>query len=210
MSSIAAQERRHLTTVARQVGPDAPTLCEGWAVRDLVAHLVVRETSPVALGVAVPAVRGSLERERARRSREDFAALVDRLRGGPPLLSVFTLPFADRVLNATEFFIHHEDIRRAQPGWEPRALPIGTQDALWRTVQVAGRLAVIRASVGVVAERTDTGDRVTLKGGEPSVVVRGTPAEVLLFAHGRRQHAQVELLGDEAALSALGASRLGV
>jgi uncharacterized protein (TIGR03083 family) len=72
VSSIAAQERRHLTTVARQVGPDAPTLCEGWAVRDLVAHLVVRESSPVALGVAVPAVRGSLERERARRSREDF------------------------------------------------------------------------------------------------------------------------------------------
>ncbi len=210
MSSIAAQERRHLTTVARQVGPEAPTLCEGWAVRDLVAHLVVRESSPVALGVAVPAVRGSLERERARRSREDFKALVDRLRGGPPLLSVFTLPFADRVLNATEFFIHHEDIRRAQPGWEPRALPIGTQDALWRTVQVAGRLAVIRASVGVVAERTDTGDRVTLKGGEPSVVVRGTPAEVLLLVHGRRQHAQVELVGDEAALSALGDSRLGV
>jgi uncharacterized protein (TIGR03085 family) len=179
-------------------------------VRDLIAHLVVRESSPVALGVAVPAVRGRLEREQGRLSREDFPTLVDRLRGGPPLLSVFKVPGVDRLLNATEFLIHHEDVRRAQPAWEPRALPLATQDALWRTVQVAGRLAVIRASVGVVAERADTGDRLTLKAGEPSVVVRGAPAEVLLFVHGRRQHAQVELRGDEAALSALGTSRLGV
>ncbi len=210
MTSIAAQERRHLTTLARQVGPDAPTLCEGWTVRDLVAHLVVRETSPAAFGVAVPAVRGAYERERVRRSGEDFEQLVGRLRNGPPLLSVFTLPFADRVLNGTEFFIHHEDVRREQPGWEPRALAIQVQDALWKALQVAGRLAVVRVPVGVVAERADSGERITLKGGEPRAVVRGAPAEVLLFLHGRRDHAQVELLGDEEALAGLRATRLGV
>ncbi len=207
---MAAQERRHLTTLAREVGPDAPTLCAGWDVRDLVAHLVVREASPVALGVAVPAVKGALERERVRRSRQEFTELVDQLRGGPPLLSVFSVPFADRLLNGTEFFIHHEDVRRAQPGWEPRALPVQVQDALWRTLQVAGRLAVVRVGVGVVAERPDTGDRTTLKGGSPSVVVRGAPAEVLLFVHGRRDHAQVDLVGDDDALAALRSARLGV
>lgn len=209
MSSIAAQERRHLTTLAREVGPDAPTLCEGWAVRDLVAHLVVRESSPMALGVAVAAERGSLERVRARRSREDFTALVDRLRSGPPLLSVFAVPGADRLLNGVEFFVHHEDIRRAQPGWEPRALPVQEEDALWKALQVAGRLAVARVPVGVVAERAGTGGRITLRGGSPSVVVRGAPAEVLLYVLGRRQHAQVELSGDDSAMTALGAARLG-
>jgi uncharacterized protein (TIGR03085 family) len=210
VTSIAAQERRHLTTLVRQVGPEAPTLCAGWTVRDLVAHLVVREASPTALGVAVPAVRGAYERERVRRTADDFTELVDRLRNGPPLLSVFSLPWADRVLNGTEFFIHHEDVRRAQPGWEPRALAIQVQDALWKALQVAGRLAVVRAPVGVVAERADSGERTTLKGGEPHVVVCGAPAEVMLFLHGRRDHAQVELLGDEVALAGLRATRLGV
>ena len=210
MSSLAAQERRHLTTLARQLGPDAPTLCEGWTVRDLVAHLVVREGSPVALGIAVPAVRAAAERERVRRSHEEFTGLVDRLRDGPPVLSVFRVPGADRALSTTEFLVHHEDLRRAQPGWEPRALPVQVQDALWRSLRVAGRLAVVRASVGVVAERPDSGERITLKGGAGSVVLRGAPAEVLLFVHGRRDHAQVELLGDESALVSLRATRLGV
>ena len=210
VTSIAAQERRHLTTLARQVGPDAPTLCEGWTVRDLVSHLVVREASPVALGAAVPAVRGVVERERVRRAAEDFTALVDRLRDGPPLLSVFTVPGADRLLNGTEFLVHHEDVRRAQPGWEPRALPVQVEDAIWKALQVAGRLAVVRVPVGVVAERAGTGARITLRGGTPSVVVRGAPAEVLLHVHGRRDHAQVELSGDEAALRALASARLGV
>ena len=210
MTSLAAQERRHLTTLARELGPDAPTLCEGWAARDLVAHLAVREGSPLAVAMAVPPLAGALERERVRRSHDDFTALVDRVRSGPPLLSVFRVPGADRVLNTTEFFIHHEDLRRAQPGWEPRALPVQEQDAIWKTLQVAGRLAVVRVTVGVVAERPDTGARITLKSGEPSVVVRGAPAEVLLFVHGRRDHAQVELVGDEAALTALRSARLGV
>ena len=206
---MAAQERRHLATLARQLGPDAPTLCEGWTVRDLVAHLVVREASPAALGAAVPAVRGVFERERVRRAGDDFTALVDRLRNGPPLLSVFTVPGADRVLNSTEFLVHHEDVRRAQPGWEPRALPVQDEDAIWRALQVVGRLAVVRVPVGVVAERAGTGARITLRGGSPSVVVCGAPAELLLYVHGRRDHALVEVSGDEDALAALASARLG-
>jgi uncharacterized protein (TIGR03085 family) len=207
---MAAQERRQLTTLARQLGPDAPTLCEGWTVRDLVAHLVFRESSPMAVGVAVPALRKAAERSRNKLAGGDFTALVDRLRDGPPRLSVYGVPGADRVLNGTEFLIHHEDVRRAQPGWEPRALPVQVEDGVWKALQVAGRLAVVRVPVGVVAERSGAGDRITLRGGAPSVVVRGAPAEVLLFVHGRRDHAQVELEGDEEALEALFSSRLGV
>jgi uncharacterized protein (TIGR03085 family) len=207
---MAARERRQLTALVRQVGPDAPTLCEGWTVRDLVAHLVVREDSPAALGTAVPALARWLHRETAHRREESWEELVARLESGPPRLSLFGLPGADRVLNGTELFVHHEDVRRAQPGWEPRALPVPVEDGLWKALRVVGRLTVVRAGVGVVAERAGTEDRLTLKGGTPSVVVRGAPAEVLLFVHGRRDHAQVELVGDDAALAALGASQLGV
>jgi len=211
VSSIAAREREDMAALAEHLGPDAPTLCEGWTVRDLVAHLVERESgSPAVLGVAVRQVRGHFERRRVRRTRGDFAALVQQLRDGPPRLSFFSLPGFDTAANPSEFFIHHEDMRRAQPGWQPRALSDRHQDALWRLVRVAGRLAVVRVPVGVVAERAGTGERVTLKRGSPRVVLRGEPAEVLLYVHGRREHAEVHLVGDEAALSALGAARLGV
>ena len=47
--SIAQRERSALIEIMRAVGPDAPTLCEGWTTRDLAAHLVVRERRPDAL-----------------------------------------------------------------------------------------------------------------------------------------------------------------
>ena len=47
--SVAQRERAALVETLRAVGPDAPTLCEGWTTRDLTAHLVVRERRPDAL-----------------------------------------------------------------------------------------------------------------------------------------------------------------
>ena len=53
-TNVAARLRRTLCEVFDDVGPDAPTLCEGWATRDLAAHLVVRETRPdAAAGILV-------------------------------------------------------------------------------------------------------------------------------------------------------------
>lgn len=42
---LARRERHQLCDLALQVGPDAPTLCDGWTVFDLIAHLVVRENA---------------------------------------------------------------------------------------------------------------------------------------------------------------------
>src|SRR5882762_622635 len=36
-------ERRELCDLFLELGPDAPTLCEGWTTLDLAAHLVLRE-----------------------------------------------------------------------------------------------------------------------------------------------------------------------
>ncbi|MGD0448569.1 MAG: maleylpyruvate isomerase family mycothiol-dependent enzyme [Candidatus Dormibacteria bacterium] len=49
---IDAQERRELCDLLIQVGPDAPTLCEGWTTSDLAAHLVLRERFPSLAGRA--------------------------------------------------------------------------------------------------------------------------------------------------------------
>ena len=45
---LAQLERGRLCDLLLEVGPDAPTLCEGWTAADLAAHLVIRERKPLA------------------------------------------------------------------------------------------------------------------------------------------------------------------
>lgn len=61
MTAFARSERLALCETLRAVGPDAPTLCEGWLTRDLAAHLVLRESRPdAAPGIVVSALAGSV------------------------------------------------------------------------------------------------------------------------------------------------------
>lgn len=209
MTSIAAHERALLCALAQQLGPDAPTLCDGWKVRDLVVHLLVREGSPAAVGLVVPPLSGLVDRASERRSAQDFAELVKQLRHGPPLYSPYALPKLGALLNNLEFFIHHEDIRRAQRSWEARTQPTSTEDGLWRSVRMPARGLLRRSPVGVVAERSDTGARAVLKGGEPQVVVRGLPSEIALYVFGRKTQALVELLGDVDDIASLERTPMG-
>ena len=207
---MARTERTELCDTALQVGEDQPTLCEGWTVKDLVVHLLLRERNVAAAGIVLKPLAGLLERESRRYARQDFTVLVERLRQGPPPWSPFALPKADALANTVEFFVHHEDIRRAQDSWEPRALPDAAQGALWKTVRVAGKGMVRSAGPGVVIERSDTGERAELSSGTASVVVRGLPSELTLFVYGRQQHARVELQGPDDAVAALRGADLGV
>jgi hypothetical protein len=43
---LDAVEREQLCDLFLELGPEAPTLCEGWATLDLAAHLVMREHDP--------------------------------------------------------------------------------------------------------------------------------------------------------------------
>jgi len=210
VTSIAAHERMLLCALAQQLGPDEPTLCEGWTVRDLVAHLLVREGSPAAIGITVPPLAGLTEAAMRREASHDFHAMVTRLRHGPPLWSPMRLPKIGPMLNTMEFFVHHEDIRRAQPDWEPRLLPPHVEDAVWRGAKLAGKGFTRSAPVAVTLQRSDTGEQARLSGGDGDVVVRGLPAELALFVYGRSGHARVDLDGEAEAVAALRATDLGI
>ncbi len=210
MTSIAAHERALLCALAQQVGPDSPTLCEGWTAKDLVVHLLLREGHPASVAIVVPKLQPLLDRATSRATREDFASLVKRLRHGPPVWSPFAVPKLGSALNLLEYYIHHEDVRRAQPDWEPRSLTPREENGIWRAVRHAGRVMVTSADVGVVAERSDTGERVTLKKGRREVTVRGLPSEVALYVYGRKDHSHVDLLGDDADVASLGEAPLGI
>lgn len=66
--------------------------------------------------------------------------LVNKVAAGPPLYS--PLKLVDSVANVAEMFIHHEDIRRAQPNWEPRNLDSDLAGKLRRTLTMMARLTL--------------------------------------------------------------------
>ncbi|MEZ0163638.1 TIGR03085 family metal-binding protein [Kineococcus sp. LSe6-4] len=189
----ARRERDGLCETALRVGPQAPTLCAGWDVRDLVVHLAVRDNRPdVALGEALPPLRPHRDKVVSELASQPFEQLVERVRNGPhgPL----RVRALDGLVNSAEFFVHHEDVLRAQPGWGPRELARGQEEALWRTARVLGRVAYRRCPVGVVLVTPD-GPRAVVRPGADSVALTGPVAELLLHAFGRRTRALVHLEG---------------
>jgi uncharacterized protein (TIGR03085 family) len=226
-SSPARAERAALADLFDAVGPDAPTLCEGWSTRDLAAHLVVRESRlDAAPGIVVRPLAGWTARVQRSTADTDWPRLVQRVRSGPPAWSALSLPGADRLFNTTEYFVHHEDVRRAAPGWAPRDIDGALDDALWGLLRTRARALYRNAPVGVVLRRTAVGvaaadaadaaqdagggDEVVAHTGEPQVVLRGPAQELLLHAFGRQQVAQVSVEGDEEAARRLAGARLGV
>jgi uncharacterized protein (TIGR03085 family) len=218
--SYSREERLALCALLDKTGPDAPTLCEGWTTGDLAAHLVLREHRPdAAAGVVGGPLAGYTARVQQRiRARTPFPDLVRIIRSGPPRLSVMALPGMDERANSVEFFVHHEDVRRAAPGWQPRELNGGESDMLWQRLRMA-RFLLRKAPVGVELARDDTvlaGDhtgaegatadasyRITAKNATPAVTVVGSPAELTMWVMGRSTAARVRMDGTQAAVTKL-------
>jgi len=202
MSRFASSERQSLCDTFELVGPDVPTLCPPWLTRDLAAHLVVRERRPdVAAAIWLPALAGRLQKVQDGYAAWDWPRLVNEVRSGPPAWSPTSLARVDEAINTVEFFIHHEDVLRGSPGWNARRLSPGLESALWGIAPKIGRLHFARAAAGVVLVAPGYGrGQVHAETDLGTVVVTGPPGELLLYASGRREVAQVELSGPEEAL----------
>ena len=205
MTRFASVERRALCDTFERVGPDAPTLCSPWLTRDLAAHLVVRERRPdAAAGIWVPLLAGRAEHVQKGYAAWDWQRLVHLVRTGPPAWSLASLARVDEAINTAEFFVHHEDVLRGGTGWTARELPIDLEWALWSIVTKTARLRYARARVGVVLVAPQHGSRqvhpMTKLG---TVVLKGTPGELLLHSFGRRDVARVDVSGPDEALAAI-------
>ncbi|MGA7690371.1 MAG: TIGR03085 family metal-binding protein [Jiangellales bacterium] len=198
--SLASRERTALCDLFTEVGPDAPTLCEGWDTRDLAAHLHLRETSPLAVGILVTPLAGAMERRQREMASGAWDTLVSRVRR-PPWWSPSSIAAVDAKVNGAEYFVHHEDVRRAQPDWEPRALTDSDERALWAVLSSMAKQLYRKAAVPVVLRRPD-GAELIAQSGHPAVVVSGPVSELVMHAYGRADQARVTVEGPDELVAA--------
>ncbi|MCF8610840.1 TIGR03085 family metal-binding protein [Gordonia sp. HY285] len=204
--SQARAERAALVETMGALGPDVPTMCDGWTARDLAVHLILRERRPdAALGMFVPALAGYTRSVERRYAGKPWPDLLQTVLDGPPWYSPFR-PL-DSVLNLAEMFVHHEDVLRggADPTgpFLPRKLSPALERALERPLKLVARGTLRSSPARVTLGSVDGRELVTAGRGE-AVTVTGTAGELLLWAFGRAP-ADVKITGPEAAVQALSA-----
>jgi uncharacterized protein (TIGR03085 family) len=206
--TIAARERAALVETMRAAGPDAPTLCGDWTTRDLAAHLVVRERRPDAsVGIVFSPLAGYTARvQRNLAASTEWSDLVDMVASGPPIYS--PLKLLDPLASIAEMFIHHEDVRRATPDWEPRVVDDRTVAALRRMVPLMIRMTLARAPARVTLRDPD-GATLAKTGRGPEVVITGEPTELVLFLSGR-DAVRLDFDGDPGTITAVRSARRGM
>jgi uncharacterized protein (TIGR03085 family) len=163
-----------------------------------------------------PLAKHTTRAQRKLSGRTPYPMLVETIRSGPPRFSVFGIPGVDAKANFAEYFVHHEDVRRAQQDWQPRELGDDLTDAVWSQLSHA-RLMLRKVPVGIEFARDDIGEqpggqrplRMTVRPRTPVVTIIGAPAELLMWSFGRTA-AQVRLEGAQADVSALEQAHWGV
>ena len=221
---LARAERAELCDLFEEVGPDEPTLCEGWSTRDLAAHLVIREGRPdAALGILGGPLAAWTEKVQNDAASQDYEKLVRLVRTGPPIWSYFRLPWVDGQLNTIEYYVHHEDVRRrsrrglvrARTGPGTAGLPVGPLDPrLPVGCHEAGRPWLVRwdqgwRHPGALRRPGGRDSEHKAKSGDPMVTVSGTPGELIMVAFGRSE-ADVEVSGDPDAVDEFLQTRLHI
>jgi uncharacterized protein (TIGR03085 family) len=206
-----AVERAQLCDLLDELGPEAPTLLGSWTARDMAAHLILRERDHLAgPGLVLPGAWGRLaERRQKALAQRDFTWLVATLRSGPPP-GFFRIGWVRRLPSLNEFFVHHEDVRRAN-GRGPRTNGPAMDEALWRAVSSSRWLLARRLhGAGLELQWAGAGKTVRARRGEPTAWIAGPPGELLLYLFGRQGAAQVELSGPAAAVETVRRARFGM
>ncbi len=196
VNARAQSERAALCDLFAKVGPDAPTLCEGWATRDLASHLVIREGRlDASVGAFFAPLKGWTKHVQDKKARLEWPTLIEMVRTGPPRTSMMRIAAVDGAANTLEFVIHHEDVRRAEPGWTARDLDSDFVEDIWARLAKFGRL-FRNVEVGVILARPDGSTHVSKEApqGRGSVTLTGEPLELALRAYGRKE-SLVEITG---------------
>ncbi len=211
MSDPVEDERRDLVATFSELGPDHPTLCDGWDTRLLLAHLVRRERSvtEAAARLPVPALVRLGERSLESYAQgRNYAALLRTFGAGSPRWSPISYNPLKQLVNLLEYVVHHEDARRGEGTPTPRVLPADREKDVFDRLR--GFAKVTMRSVPVTTQLiSTTGGSITVGSGEIAVRVTGAPVELALVAFGRQRAALVDYSGSEADIAAVSGAALG-
>ncbi len=198
--SFAKSERKKLAETLHSVGPDAVTLCDGWSAHDLLAHLWLRETDPLAaLGMFFPPLaKRTIRRMDEVKGEYEFDELVDKYAAGPH--GVFRFSKLDELGNTLECFVHHEDLLRGDGDKTPRLLPKNHEDVLWKVAKKLAKARLRRFKRGVILERGGQwgGETESVSLGSEPITISGEPGELVLLLFGRGRSASYECSGKDA------------
>lgn len=203
LMSFSSAERAKMVALFHKLGPDAPTLCEGWTTRDLAVHLWVRENRPdAAAGIFVNALSGRLEKESRKVAERDFDELVDDWGRGPAAYN--PVRFVDAQQNFVEHFVHHEDIRRAN-GMGPRDFSAHIKQQMHSHLKPLAKVALRKSERPVILQpeglprivAADTHG--VAEKGDAVVRVSGEVGELILWSFGR-DAAEVKIEGEAEAI----------
>lgn len=188
--SLATRQRALLCDLFLELGPFAPTLCEGWKTQDLAAHLWIREHKPLSLlGVASERFSDLTKRiQMEALHTHGFPELVERLRK-PSLL----MRPMDSVVNGAEYFIHHMDVLRAND--RDQQISPRDENSLRKPLKMFATRAAKSYGDRLVIDTND-GKQLELGQGTRPVHLVGKPSEALLFVAGRTDHAKVDIIGE--------------
>ncbi|MFY7066676.1 maleylpyruvate isomerase family mycothiol-dependent enzyme [Nocardiopsis changdeensis] len=183
--ALVHAERRALVEDLAGLPPDrwgTPSLCDGWTVHDVAAHLV-DSARTTRVGFVLGMLRARLDFDRlngagvARERGNGPADTLERLREVAPRTTAPPAPLDTRLV---EEVVHGEDIRR--PLGIVRAYP---PEAVERALRLQARTP---AAYGGGRERA-AGLRLAAAGGGPGLgdgpVVSGTALDLLLALSGR-------------------------
>lgn len=207
-SNFVDASRDALVSALLAAGPNQPTLCDGWQTQHLAAHIYLRESTPAPPGRLSKALAKRLESRTLQlgddsSSPKNYQKLVSRIARGPErpdkprrrslLDRLKRSSVAQRFTsmnNLMEFFVHTEDIRRAQPRWAPRRLSNEYADALFEQLRIQAKHYYKDAKTGYVLVRSN-GERIEAKKGQAHTYVTGPAGELVMHALGRHDHALV-------------------
>ena len=209
MTSLAKRERYAISQTLRNLGPDAPTLCEGWSSFDLLVHLISRENRPdAALGLIIPAFSQYSKKVADELKSRGFENLIQEFEDGPKQFSPFAIPGIDNLANSFEFLVHHEDLLRAQPNYVARVFGDLDKKMLWKRFTQTGKVFLRKAKVGIIA-KSDHGV-FTIKSGNSVVTMEGEVVDLILYSFGRKSASNIKFEGDEESIRILKETKFGL
>jgi uncharacterized protein (TIGR03085 family) len=113
-----------------------------------------------------------------------------------------------RLPSLNEFFVHHEDVRRAN-GRGARAIQQPMDEALWRNISLQSWFLARRLrGAGLELHWAGNGKTIRARRGEPTARLTEPPGELLLYLFGRQDAARVT--GPAAAAGAVRHARFGM